>query len=193
MKNCNFCIHENKVYDLNGYEMLPDKDGVISVILNGMERRFKIDKMINWLKDSGYKALFREPKEIKIIVPKEVIAKVVKIPKPKKPQKVKVTRIKKPPKICKCGAKMTSNTTCRKCYLESKPRQKQKSRYVKVEFDKRKNNGRTNHSRKIECSNGKIYNSIIEAQKEIGVTRSQIWHVLTNKWKQTHNLTFKYL
>lgn len=187
MKNCNFCIHEDKVFDLTGYEILPDEDGIVTVFLNGMERRFKTDKMIVWLKESGYKSLFREPKIPKpkpIIVSlpiKEKIAKIIKIPKQKEQ------------KICKCGAKMTSNTTCRKCYLESKPRQKQKSNYKKVEFDKRKNNGRTDHCKKIECSNGKIYNSIVEAQKEIGVTRSQIWHVLTNKWKHTHNLTFKYL
>ena len=193
MKNCNFCIHEDKVYDLNGYEMLPDEDGVIAVYLNGMERRFKIDKMIAWLKESGYKSLFREPKIPKPIVVKE---KLVKIPKPKKPQKVKVPRIKKPPKICKCGATMTGTTTCRKCYLEAHPKQ-YKQYYKKVEFDKRTIKGKPNDNgfvkRKIECSNGKKYNSLYEAGKDTGTTSSQIWHVCNGKWKHTHNLTFKYL
>lgn len=166
MSSCNFCIYENKVYDLNGYEILPDEDGIISVFLNGLERRFKIDKMIVWLKDSGYKSLFRKPKELpkikepKPIKEKIVKVKVVKVPKPKKEKPIKVPKVKKEPKI----------------------------KYQKVEFDKR-----TTKGRKIECSNGKTYNSIIEAQKELELTRSQIWHVLTNKWKHTHNLTFRYL
>jgi hypothetical protein len=166
MKNCNFCIHENKVFDLNGYEMLPDEDGVIAVFLNGLERRFKIDKMIVWLKESGYNSLFRKPKELpKIKEPKPIKEKIVKVklvkePKPKKEKPIKTPKVKKKPK----------------------------PQYVKVEFDKR-----TLRGRKIECSNGKIYNSIIEAQKELSLTRSQIWHVCTGKWKHTNNLIFKYI
>lgn len=176
MKNCNFCIHENKVFDLDGYEILPDEDNIVCVFLNGMERRFKIDKMIVWLKDSGYHKLFREPKipkPIKVFVPKEIKEKngkvvKVKIPKPKKEKHIKLPRVKKEPK----------------------------KQYVKVEFDKRKIKGKENNhgypKRKVSCSNGKEYNSLYEAGKELNLTRSQIWHVCTGKWKHTHGLTFKY-
>lgn len=190
MKNCNFCIYEDKIFELNGYEILPDEDNIVTVWLNGMERRFKPDKMIVWLKESGYKNLFRKPKELpKIKEPKPIIIKV---------KKAKVPRIKKPPKLCKCGVIMTSTTTCRKCYLESKPKQKQV--YKKVEFDKRTIKGRTTNGgdygypkKKVQCSNGKIYNSLYEAGKDTGTTSSQIWHVCNGKWKHTKNLTFNYL
>jgi len=76
MKHCNFCIYENKVFDLNGFEILPDEDNVVCVFLNGMERRFKIDKMIVWLKESGYHNLFRKPKAIP--KPKKIISFKIK-------------------------------------------------------------------------------------------------------------------
>lgn len=81
MKNCNFCIHENKVFDLDGYEILPDEDNIVTVFFNGMERKFKVDKMILWLKESGYKNLFKKPKAL---------------PKPKKEKKVVLKRVVKP-------------------------------------------------------------------------------------------------
>jgi len=178
-KPCNFCIHENKVFDLDGYEILPDEDNVVTVFLNGMKRRFKIDKMIVWLKDSGYHKLFREPKipkTIKVSVPKEpkrikektVKVAKVKIPKPKKEKLIKLPRVKKEPK----------------------------KQYVKVEFDKRKIKGKENNygypKRKVICSNGKEYKSLYEAGEKLGLTRSQVWHVCTGKWKHTKGLTFKY-
>lgn len=83
MKNCNFCIHENKVFDLDGFEIVPDEDNIVCVILNGMERRFKIDKMIFWLKESGYKSLFKKPKSL---------------PKPKPEKKKIIQRFSKPDK-----------------------------------------------------------------------------------------------
>lgn len=192
MKNCNFCIYEDKIFDLNGYEILPDEDNIVTVFLNGMERRFKPDKMIVWLREAGYKNLFRKPKELpKIKETKPIKEKVVKV------KKVKVPRVKKPPKLCKCGATMTSTTTCRKCYLESKPKQKQV--YKKVEFDKRTIKGRTTNGgdygyskRKVICSNGKTYDSMYRAAAELGITRSQIWHVCNGKWKHTNNLKFSY-
>ena len=175
MKNCNFCIYENKVFDLNGYEMLPDEDNIVTVFLNGMERRFKIDKMIVWLKESGYKSLFKKPKELpKIKEPKPIKEKIVKVktvkvPRIKKEKPIKVPKVKKEPK----------------------------PQYKKVEFDKRKNNKAGGDygypRRKVECSNGKTYNSLYEAGAELGVTRSQIWHVCTGKWKHTHGLTFQYV
>lgn len=171
MKNCNFCIYENKVFDLNGYEILPDEDNIVAVFLNGMERRFKIDKMIVWLKESGYHKLFREPKqlpkikELKPIKVKKEKVLAVKIPKVKKEKPIKIQRVKKEPKI-----------------------------YQKVEFDKRKiSNDNGYPKRKVSCSNGKNYNSLYEAGKELGLTRSQIWHVCTGKWKHTHGLIFNYV
>jgi hypothetical protein len=189
MKNHNFCIYENKVFDLNGYEILPDENNIVTVFFNGMERRFIIDKMIAFLKDSGYHKLFRKPKELpKIKEPKPIKEKV---------KTVKVPRVKKPPNLCKCGVKMTSNTTCRKCYLEAIP--KKKKFYKKVEFDMRTIKGRKTNGgdygfprRKINCSNGKTYNSLYEAAKDTGTTSSQIWHVCNGKWKHTKNLNFKY-
>lgn len=134
MKNYNFCVYENKVFDLNGFEILPDEDNVVCVFLNGMERRFKIDKMIVWLKESGYHNLFRKPKAL---------------PKPKK---TIITRITKPEK----------------------------------DYGFRR--------RKIFCSNGRSYESLYEASKEIGIDRSSICQVLNNKNKRktVAGLTFKY-
>lgn len=175
MSSCNFCIYENKVFDLNGYEILPDEEGVIAVFLNGLERRFKIDKMIVWLKDSGYNNLFRKPKELpkvkepKPIKEKVVKVKLVKLPKPKKEKPIKIPKVKKEPK----------------------------PQYKKVEFDKRTIKGKANDNgfpkRKVVCSNGKTYNSLYQAGAELGVTRSQIWHVCTGKWKHTHGLVFHYV
>ena len=31
MSSCNFCIYENKVFDLNGYEILPDEENIVAV------------------------------------------------------------------------------------------------------------------------------------------------------------------
>ena len=172
MKSCSFCIYQNKVYDLNGYEIMPDEDGIVTVFLNGMERKFKIDKMIVWLKESGYKSLFRKPKKIpKIKEPKPIVEKVVKVkivkaPKLKKEKPIKVPNIKKEPKL----------------------------QYQKVEFDKRKLGNENGYpKRKIECSNGKQYNSLYEAAKDNETTRSQIWHVCNGKWEHTGGLTFKYV
>lgn len=175
----NFCIHENKVFDLDGYEILPDEDNVVTIVFNGLERRFKIDKMIVWLKESGYHKLFRAPK-----IPKLIKGSILKDPKPIKEKldkvpKVKIPRVKKekPTKIPR---------------VKKEP----KKQYVKVEFDKRKIKGKENNNgypkRKVICSNGKEYNSLYEAGKELGLTRSQIWHVCTGKWKHSHGLTFKY-
>ena len=75
MKNCNFCIYENKIFDLNGYEILPDEENIVAVFFNGMERKFKIDKMIVWLKESGYHNLFKKPKQL----PKPKVIKQFKI------------------------------------------------------------------------------------------------------------------
>ena len=137
MKKCNFCIHENKVFDLNGFEMLPDEDNVVTVFFNGMERKFKIDKMIAWLKESGYNNLFKKPKAL---------------PKPIKEKKVVLKRIVKPEKD--------------------------------YGFQRRK----------IFCSNGRSYESLYEASKEIGIDRSSICQVLNNKNKRktVAGLTFKY-
>ena len=173
MTSCNFCIYENKIFDLNGYEILPDEDNIVTVWLNGMERRFKPDKMIVWLKDSGYKSLFRKPKELqKIKEPKPIAIKVKKVkivkePKPKKEKPVKVPKIKKEPK----------------------------PQYKKVEFDKRKIKGRINKGNpkcRVICSNGETYDSMYRAAAELGITRSQIWHVCNGKWKHTNNLHFSY-
>ena len=172
MSSYNFCIYENKIFDLNGYEILPDEDNIVTVSLNGMERRFKIDKMIFWLKESGYKSLFRKPKELpkvkepKLIKKKVIKIKIVKVPRVKKEKLIKIPKVKK----------------------EKKPQ------YKKVEFDKRKLGNENGYpKRKIECSNGKTYNSLYEAGTELGVTRSQIWHVCTGKWKHTHGLFFQYV
>lgn len=175
MSSCNFCIYENKVFDLNGYEILPDEDNIVTVFLNGMERRFKIDKMIVWLKESGYKSLFRKPKELpkikepKPIKEKIVKVKLVKVPKLKKEKPIKIPKVKKEPK----------------------------PQYKKVEFDKRTIKGRKNDGgypkRKIECSNGKKYNSLYEAANDTKTTRSQIWHVCNGKWSHTKGLFFQYV
>lgn len=193
MKNCNFCIHENKVFDLNGYEILPDEDGIVCVFLNGMERRFKIDKMIVWLKESGYKSLFRKPKELpKIKEPKPIIEKNVKVKKERILKVKKPPRVKKQPNLCECGSVMFGKVSCQKCRTANK-----KPQYKKVEFDKRKVKGKQNdygyQKRKIECSNGNAYNSLYEASNDTGVTRSQIWHVCNGKWKHTHGLIFQYV
>lgn len=202
-KSCNFCVHENKVFDLDGYEILPDEDNIVCVFLNGMERRFKIDKMIVWLKESGYSKLFREPKQVKVIVKKEpkepkpikektVKVAKVKITKPKKEKSIKIPRQKKEPTLCKCGSVMFGKVSCQKCRTANKQPQ-----YKKVEFDKRKIKGRENNhgypKRKVSCSNGKEYKSLYEAGEELNLTRSQIWHVCTGKWKHTNGLIFKYV
>jgi hypothetical protein len=90
LSGCNFCIYENKVFDMHGNEIKPDEDNIVSVIFNGVERRFVVDKMINFLKEGGYNSVFREPK--KIAIPKEpkTIAKIVKDTKEKKPTYKKV-------------------------------------------------------------------------------------------------------
>lgn len=141
MNLCNFCIHENKVFDLNGHEILPDEENVVSVFLNGMDRRFKVDKMIIWLKESGYHKLFRKPKPL----PKEKA--IILIPKKNNSRK--------------------KNT--------------QGGEYG---FPKRK----------IFCSNGRSYDSIYQASKEIGIDRSSICQTLNNKNKRKSvaGLTFKY-
>lgn len=192
MKNCNFCIHENKIFDLEGYEISPDEDNIVCVVLNGMERRFKVDKMIVWLKDSGYHKLFREPKKTKLIevsVPKEpkpIKEKTVKVKKIKKDKPH--PRVKKQPIFCECGSVMFGKIKCQKCRTKNK-----KTQYVKVDVDKRTLGNDNGYSkRKVSCSNGKEYNSLYEAGLELGLTRSQIWHVCTGKWKHTHGLTFKY-
>ena len=172
-KSCNFCIHENRVFDLEGHEILPDEDGIICVFLNGMERRFKVDKMIIWLKDSGYNKLFRQPKipkPVKVSVPE--VLKPIKIPKPKKE-----------PSLCECGSIMFGKSKCQKC------RTKNKKTYVKVEVKDSKGYPK----RKVSCSNGKEYSSLYDAGKKLNLTRSQIWHVCTGKWKHTHGLVFKYI
>lgn len=190
MSSCNFCIHENKIFDLNGYEILPDEDNIVTVFFNGLERRFKPDKMIVWLKESGYHKLFRKPKELpKIKKPKPTIEKITSVKKEKPPKKI---RVKKEPNLCKCGSVMFGKVSCQKCRTKNK-----KPQYKKVEFDKRKIKGRKNDNgypkRKVICSNGKEYNSLYEAGEELGLTRSQIWHVCTGKWKHTHGLIFNYI
>lgn len=177
MSSYNFCIYENKVFDLNGYEILPDEDNIVTVFLNGMERRFKIDKMIVWLKESGYKNLFRKPKQLpKIKDPKPIKEKFVKVKVPK----IKVPRVKKEKPI-----------KVQKVKKEPKPQ------YKKVEFDKRKNNKAGGDygypRRKVECSNGKTYNSLYEAANDTLTTRSQIWHVCNGKWLHTKGLFFQYV
>lgn len=142
MKNCNFCIHENKVFDLNGFEILPDEDNIVTVFFNGMERKFKVDKMIVWLKESGYKNIFKKPKTpIKQKVKKEIMYK-------------KTTSLIKRTKGGDYG------------------------------FQRRR----------IFCSNGRSYESLYEASKEIGIDRSSICQVLNNKNKRKSvaGLTFKY-
>jgi hypothetical protein len=136
MKNCNFCVHENKVFDLNGFEILPDEENIVTVFFNGMERKFKVDKMIIWLKESGYNNLFKKPKSI---------------PKPKE-NKIRGARFTKPER--------------------------------NYGFQRRK----------IICSNGRSYESLYEASKEIGIDRSSICQVLNNKNKRktVAGLTFKY-
>lgn len=46
--------------------------------------------------------------------------------------------------------------------------------------------------KKIFCSNGKEYRSIIEAAEELGLNRSGISQVLSGKYKQTGGYTFVY-
>lgn len=175
MSSCNFCIYENKVFDLNGYEILPDEDNIVTVFLNGMERRFKIDKMIVWLKESGYNKLFRKPKDIpkpKIVKsPREKIVKVkkerivkVKIVKEPKPKKEKPIKVKK----------------------ESKPPYQKKGYGV--------HGGNFGYpKRKIICSNGNVYDSLYEASKTLGLSRGSVYHVCTGKYKHTKGLTFNYV
>ena len=136
IKNYNFCIYQNKVFDLEGYEILPNEDNVVTVFLNGMERRFKIDKMIVWLKESGYKSIFKKPKTL---------------PKPKVINQFKIKR--------SCPERNYG--------------------FIR---------------RQISCSNGRIYESLYEASKEIGIDRSSICQVLNNKNKRktVAGLTFKY-
>lgn len=183
MKGFNFCIYENKVFDLNGHEISPDEDGVITIEMNGLERRFKKEKMIDWLQDSNYKSLFREPKKLpeikveKIKVAKLPKEKVVKIKK-ERFVKVKILKVK-PPKIVK-----------QKVIREKKPPKK----YEKVLFDKRKLGNKYGFTkRQITCSNGKKYNSIYQASMDLNIRRASICKVCQGKWKHTHGLIFNYL
>lgn len=172
MSSCNFCIYENKIFDLNGYEILPDENNIVSVFLNGMERRFKVDKMIVWLKESGYNTLFRKPKQL----PKPKFqsqkskncqnskakkVKIVKIPKPKKEKPIKVKKESKPPYQKKGYGVHGGNFG-----------------YPK---------------RKIICSNGNVYDSLYEASKTLGLSRGSVYHVCTGKYKHTKGLTFNYV
>jgi hypothetical protein len=149
MNNSNFFIRENKIYNIDSTELLPDENGVIKVILYGYERRFKYDRFINFLEMNNYTKFFKSPLKQKKIKKEKVV-------KLKKEKPIKIPKIKK--------------------------------EYQKVIFDKRKTKGR-----KIICSNGKVYNSIAEAEIELNLTRTQIWSVCTGRWKHTKNLIFKYL
>jgi hypothetical protein len=177
MKGCNFCIYENKIFDLQGYEIKPDEDNIVKVIFNGLERRFIADKMINFLKENGYNSLFKKPK--KIAIPKEtkpIKEKIVKAQKIVKAPKVKVAKVAKHPKV----------------KVAKVPKEK-KPQYKKVEFDKRKlgnDNGYT--KKKVICSNGIVYNSLYEAQKELNINRTGIFNCCQGIYKQTKGYSFKY-
>jgi hypothetical protein len=172
MKGFNFCVYENKIFDLQGHEIIPDEDNIVKVIFNGLERRFIAEKMINFLKDGGYNSLFKKPK--KILIPKEpkpIKEKIVKAPKIVKIKKVKKKPIVKVVKVPK----------------EKKPT------YKKVDFDKRKlgnDNGYT--KKKVLCSNGQVYNSLYEASKLLKINRTGIFHCCQGRYKQTKGFSFKY-
>jgi hypothetical protein len=194
MKNFNFCIYENKIFDLNGYEMLPDENNIVTVFFNGMERRFIADKMIVFCKESGYKNLFKKPKQLpKIKEPKltkEILVKV-KVVKKAKEKIVKVKVVKN--KTCACGSKMTGKTKCRKCYLEN-CNLTPKRAYNKKGYGTHGGNYGF-PKRQIECSNGRVYESLYQASKEIGINRASIFQVLNDKnnRKTVAGLTFKYI
>jgi hypothetical protein len=173
MKGCNFCIYENKVFDLHGHEIIPDEDNIVKVIFNGAERRFIAEKMINFLKEGGYNSLFKKPK--KIAIPKE--------PKPKEPKPIKVKVVKVPKvKVAKVQKKQIV-----KVVKEKKPQ------YKKVEFDKRKlGNDNGFVKKKVICSNGIVYNSLYEAQKELNINRTGIFNCCNGIYKKTKGFSFKY-
>ena len=182
----NFYIRENKIYDLENTEIIPDDNGIIKVILYGYERRFKADRFINFLEMNNYTTFFKSPlKPKKIRVKKEKPVKV-KIPKVKP---VKVPKEKKPQRKCKCGVVISGKFKCRKCFESTK------KVYQKVEFDKRCNNGSNTGFSKtpISCSNGKIYESMTKCAQELNITKSTIWNICNKKWKTSRGLTFNYL
>jgi hypothetical protein len=182
MGGCNFCIYENKIFDLHGHEIIPDEDNIVKVIFNGLERRFIAEKMINFLKEGGYNSLFKKPK--KIAIPKE--------PKPKEPKPIKVKIVKAPKeKILKAPKVKVAKVQKKqivKVVKEKKPQ------YKKVEFDKRKlGNDNGFAKKKVLCSNGKVYNSLYEAQKELNINRTGIFNCCQGTYKQTKGYSFEYL
>lgn len=164
----NFCIYENRIFDLIGNEILPDSDGVVSVFMNGKERRFIREKMIDWLKKSGYKRIFKKPKKL----PKEKPIKILKIKEKLLPIKKIKVKILKPQKKLK---------------IKKEPFVYQKKGY-----------GRHGGSygftkRAIICGNGKKYDSAYQASKELLLNRASIFQVCNGKYKHTKGFTFKYL
>jgi virulence-associated protein VapD len=92
MNNSNFFIRENKIYNLDSTELLPDENGVIKVILYGYERRFKYDRFINFLEMNNYTKFFKSPLKQKKIKKEKVVKvkkeKPIKIPKIKEERKL---------------------------------------------------------------------------------------------------------
>jgi hypothetical protein len=98
MKLC-FYISENKVFDDLGTEIIEDEKGIVTVKIDGFDRRFVKCKLINWL------ALNPEIRQAKTPKPKRILSQFDAVEKAKtmtlKPKKVKVKVIRepKPPKI----------------------------------------------------------------------------------------------
>lgn len=176
MNKSNFYIRENKIYDLDNTEILPDSKGIIKVILHGYERRFKADRFIKFLELNNYTTFFKSP-----LKPKKIRVKKV--------NPLKVAKEKKPQRKCKCGVVISGKFQCRACFESTK------KVYQKVQFDKRCNNGSNTgfEKRPIACSNGKVYESMTKCAQELNITKSTIWNICNKKWKTSRGLTFNYL
>lgn len=217
MNKLNFYIKDDKVFDTKGNEILPDEKGIVKVDIDGETRRFIRAKLVKWLEDNPDIRQAKIPK-IKPI-PSQYEAKVkaelkalksvkpAKTAKPRKPREKKPIVLKEP----KIKTKLTpeqrrererqQKRDWSRRYRANQPRKiiGRPRVHAYDELNRRidlipKGNGKCFAGKEIECTTtGKVYKSMYQAGKDLGINREGIRRVAVGLSSNINGYQFKFI
>ena len=204
----NFYIQNEKVFDNKGIEIPEDENGIVKVDIEGEIRRFIRTKLIKWLEVNPD---IRQAKISKANpIPSQYEAKYPTVKPPRKnaakPKKEKPIRIQKQPKLnAKKEKPEKLPRTPKPPKVKAKKQMGRKQIYPRDESGRRIDKipkGYSNHThggdygyprRAVVCTtNGKEYNSLYQAAKELGLSRAYIWNIINGKYRSKNGVKFKY-
>jgi len=201
MSKLNFYIENDLVFDTKGNQIPEDEKGIVKVNIDGEIRRFIRVKLVKWLEDNP------DIRQAKVPKVKRPLSQYDAMQKELEPQTSK-TKPKKTPQTVKVPQKKVMGRPRFRPRDENgnlikiiKPRKPRRRIYARDEFDRRidklpKGTGSYfgREGKRVECiTTGKIYKSIYEAGKLMGINRACIRKVVLGKCKQTKGYQFKFI